>query len=144
MKYLSANKKAVVALLAVVALIVIGEVWWHRISLLERLDPANYYTVLAGEASEAAERGDFSKAGQLFRRAIKKYPHQYWAYAGLADVLLKEGNTNMALINYDTAIQYCGKSFTNLLSTGQQLEERRRLQERVDKLRQARNNQAAR
>ena len=130
----TAKNYALFLLLAICLIAAVG-MRLSRSSLLKRRDPDMRYLVMVGQAGEMREQGDFVGAARLLRWAIKSSPMQYGAYLSLGDTLLKSGDTNAALSNYELALMYCGKSPTNALSSDAQRGERLLIEERIANLR---------
>ena len=136
MGFLRIRKRDWVISLSIILVVLLAELWWHHIPLLERIDPSAYYYLLMSTASQEVDKGNLRDAEHLLRAAIEKFPDSSYAYESLADLLAREGNRSGALVNYELAIQHLGKGFTNLLTATQQLAQRPFIESKMRKLRQ--------
>lgn len=71
------------------------------ILLLLVMDPTGHKK--AAEANKAYHNGDYAKAEQLYRQAIKKDPHNPKLVFNLGNALAKQHKTSQALAAYDEA-----------------------------------------
>lgn len=134
MTALRLTKRDILICAVILTLVAVGELWWHRVPLLQRVEPGSYYYLLMATADQQAKQGDVRAAENLLRSAIRKFPEAPDAYQSLGDTLLKAGDTNGALTNYELAIERLGKGFTNLLSVTQQLAERPFIENKIRSL----------
>ncbi len=91
------------------------------------------YTVRLLEAHGLERQGDDEGAVTALNAAIGEDSERFEAYLSLADIRLRRGDTNEAILNYELALRYCGSSPTNVIPLTAQVRERVRI---ADKLRQ--------
>jgi tetratricopeptide (TPR) repeat protein len=97
--------------------------------------PSNYeLKFLEGVLFE--RQGKYGDAIDTLKAAIEIDPNRFEAYFYLADLELRQGKTNSAILNYELALKYCGASPTNLIPSAMQERETANISAKIRQLKQ--------